>query len=655
MERRKTIGVLVGGVADDFTRSLCGGLKTVAQEYNVNIVLLPGKFLDRDYSENLDIMYEYQYETVFSCATKQNMDGIIVAANCIGCYTSKQRLEAFMHQYDGIPCVLVSAKMDGYVSVNFDNYQGIHDGLDYLINVLHCTKIGMVGGPEDISDSVERRRTYEKTLREYGLEPEPKCYVMSDLGGHAYGEFARLLDDNPDLEAVFCVNDEVAAGVYEELKRRDLLPGRDISVLGYDDMEWCSQVFPTLSSVRADASVLGGEALKLLLRMLDGEQVESVELPTKFMRRNSFCRPKKMEEDREEILEQYLTMNQWLDERRGKQNRANFEMKHFIMKILRFEKGSDQSYAEILGTMDWLGVHNAFIYTFETPIIHLNHEPFQMPEKLLLKAMQRKGKVSSIPAVRQRVRTDDIYNMERWGIREQVMLVVLPLYSNEMLYGILLCDLTSGSMENGEFLGNQMSAAVKMINLLKTNESIMLQLEKSLAVLQENNLELETLSKRDPLTGIRNRRGFFHEAEPLLEKCRQEYKPLTVIYVDMNNLKIINDRYGHEEGDFSLKTIAEVLKEQVAEFGVVARIGGDEYACALVTEEKDDDLLEHIYNAFVRFNGTSEKPYNVTVSAGAYRIEKDDKHTLEDAMTLADERLYEVKKIRKKDVAKTTV
>lgn len=107
--------------------------------------------------------------------------------------------------------------------------------------------------------------------------------------------------------------------------------------------------------------------------------------------------------------------------------------------------------------MDWLGVHNAFIYTFETPIIHLNHEPFQMPEELLLKAMQRKGKVSSIPAVRQRVRTDDIYNMERRGIREQVMLVVLPLYSNEMLYGILLCDLTSGSMENGEFLGNQES------------------------------------------------------------------------------------------------------------------------------------------------------------------------------------------------------
>lgn len=652
-ERRKTIGVFVGGVADDFTKLLCSGLDTVVREYDVNIVLLPGKFLDRDYSDNPDIMYEYQYETVFSCAAKDNMDGIIVAANCIGCYTTNQRLAEFMHRYDGIPCVLVAAKMDGYVSVNFDNYQGIRDGLEYLINVLKCTRIAMVGGPEDISDAVERRRTFEQTLRENGLEPVVSRYVTSDFGGHSSDEYARLLDDNPDLEAVFCVNDEVSAGLYEELKKRNLLPGRDISVFGYDDMEWCSQIFPTLSSVSADISVLGKEALKLLLRMIDGEQVESLELPTKFMRRNSFCRPATMnEDDKEEILEQYLTMNHWLDEQRGKQNRANFEMKHFIMKILRFEKGNDQSYSELLGTMDWLGVHNAFIYTFENPIIHLNRESFQMPKELFLKAAQRKGRVSSVPSVLQRMTTNDIYNMDKLGIPEQVMFVVLPLYSNEMLYGMLMCDLTKGIMENGEFLANQMSAAVKMINLLKTNETIMTQLEESLAVLQENNLELDTLSKRDPLTGICNRRGFFHEAKPLMERARQAHEPFTVVYVDMNNLKIINDRYGHEEGDFSLKTIAEILKKEVAGKGIAARIGGDEYACALVTDEENEDLLNRIYGVFTSFNEASEKPYNVTVSAGAYSFEENDTHSLEDAMTLADEQLYEVKKLRKKDVAK---
>ena len=82
------------------------------------------------------------------------------------------------------------------------------------------------------------------------------------------------------------------------------------------------------------------------------------------------------------------------------------------------------------------------------------------------------------------------------------------------------------------------------------------------------------------MTGIGNRRGFFHDAEPLLKACHAQDKELTVMYIDMNNLKIINDRYGHDEGDYSLKTIARILVQVVGNKGVVARIGGDEYACA---------------------------------------------------------------------------
>lgn len=54
---RKTIGVMVGGITDDFTRFLCKGLREAAKEQDVNMVVLPGKFLDRDYAQNTDIMY----------------------------------------------------------------------------------------------------------------------------------------------------------------------------------------------------------------------------------------------------------------------------------------------------------------------------------------------------------------------------------------------------------------------------------------------------------------------------------------------------------------------------------------------------------------------------------------------------------------------
>ena len=244
----------------------------------------------RDYAQNTDIMYEYQYDTLFSSVQKGRLDGIIVAANCIGCYTTKERMVEFMHHYDGIPCVLVSSDLEGYVNVSYDNDRGIRQGIDYLVQDLHYTKIGMVGGPKENSDAMERKATFESALWKNGILPQEKRYVEGDLTGNAHSTYARLLDDNPDLEAVFCVNDETAAGFYEELKARGLMPGRDISVFGYDDTEWCSQIYPTLSSVRADVSKLGSKACELLCRMMQGEKVSSVRLPTDLVVRNSFCR-----------------------------------------------------------------------------------------------------------------------------------------------------------------------------------------------------------------------------------------------------------------------------------------------------------------------------------------------------------------------------
>ena len=139
-----------------------------------------------------------------------------------------------------------------------------------------------------------------------------------------------------------------------------------------------------------------------------------------------------------------------------------------------------------------------------------------------------------------------------------------------------------------------------------------------------------------------------------MEHYRQLGRNVLVVYADMNNLKIINDRYGHEEGDFSLKAIADQLVAAAGGDGAVGRIGGDEYACICPYdgEEEGEDLLKELYESFRRFNEGTDKPYNVAISAGAYVLEPDSTMTLEEALSVADERLYEVKKLRSKEVAK---
>lgn len=756
---RPTIGVIVGGIMDDFTIQLCNGIMQKSRELGFDVIIFPGKYIDRDFSRDIGIMYEYQCETVFSYAAHTGLDGIIAAASCVGCYTTIERIKEFLSQYDGIPCVLAASKIDGYHSVNFDNYTGINEGLNYLIHEMGCTKIGMLGGPSNNVDALERKQAYISTLSDNHLPFVEKRYVEGDLSSHCKSAFKQFLDMNPDIEAVFCVNDETAIGLYEELHARGIRPGIDIKVMGYDNAPSSATMNPSLSTVMADTAEIGRESVMLLSTIMHGDAGYDIELPTHFIKRDSFgiseddemnsmtyidsdciesffddvfykCKysndpdatgyyheiftkfinliikkatnPYVLRDDDIELskcldmmltpdsiryidvvnlLSMYDKILRILYDRKSysnhkisgsifhtiydktitalnyhcgslKENYAEsiMAMKQYTWSSMQFEHGSDSSLAQLLCGLDWLGIHNAGLYMLKEPVIHLVNEEYKVPEHLYLKATRINDKVASVPAIEQKTPVFDIYKRIIAGNRPTCM-VMLPLYCNEVFFGILVCDMAAELFGNGEFISHQMSASIKLIDLLQNNEKIQQQLEESLVALRANNIELDVISRTDPLTGIFNRRGFYDAAKHL-----DSSRPLIVIYGDMNNLKIINDRYGHDNGDISLKTIGKILSETVEGKGVTGRIGGDEFACVMPYDQKigETALLKSIYSKFNEFNEASDLPYNITISLGAYTLYESDNLTIQQALTLADEKLYEVKKRRKKEVAKKT-
>lgn len=93
--------------------------------------------------------------------------------------------------------------------------------------------------------------------------------------------------------------------------------------------------------------------------------------------------------------------------------------------------------------------------------------------------------------------------------------------------------------------------------------------------------ELQHLALDDELTGLRNRRGFGVAAELILAVADREYSPVQVLFIDVDDLKGINDRYGHEVGDRALKDVAVALGETLRSVDIAARIGGDEFVVLL--------------------------------------------------------------------------
>ena len=285
--RRPRIGLLVSGITEHFIVSICKGVMHAAKEADVDLVVLPGKYIDRDLTLNKEIRYEYQYNTLFEYAKPQTLDAVIVTADVIGCFADKKRIGQMLEKFEGIPCVLIASKFPGYVSVNSDNRQGIREAMNYLIQNKKCTRFGMIGGSDDNTDATERKEAFLQILRENKLPFRDENFVMSDLSKRNEVAAAQFLDQNKDVQAVFCVNDDVAFTLYNEMDRRGLVPGKDILVFGYDNSAAASKVSPTLSSIQTNKNELGEMALQSVLKMLHAEKVESQILPSRFVMRES--------------------------------------------------------------------------------------------------------------------------------------------------------------------------------------------------------------------------------------------------------------------------------------------------------------------------------------------------------------------------------
>src|SRR4030042_6562211 len=130
--------------------------------------------------------------------------------------------------------------------------------------------------------------------------------------------------------------------------------------------------------------------------------------------------------------------------------------------------------------------------------------------------------------------------------------------------------------------------------------------------------KLHVLSLTDELTGIYNRRGFFTLAEQVLKLCKRQKKGVYLLYADIDNLKKINDTFGHKEGDLALIEIADILKKSYRDSDIAARIGGDEFVVIPIgtTGDNIELIISRLQKAIEIHNSKGNRKYNLSVSIG---------------------------------------
>lgn len=223
--------------------------------------------------------------------------------------------------------------------------------------------------------------------------------------------------------------------------------------------------------------------------------------------------------------------------------------------------------------------------------------------------------------------------------------VMIDLYSRELQYGFMLCDISFDNFHYVEFLCYQLSIAIKLMNMFDIRRTLLAEKDDLVLRLQRENLQLDAISGKDELTGILNRRGFYKKATDFIEQAEKTHFNILFAYADLNYLKQINDIYGHGEGDFAIRSCAHAL-ESVFPNSLAGRIGGDEFAVLASFETlPDTKKLQASLNHYLADVAAKEKkPYAITVSAGLFSPKSDSHFSLEEAIEQADALLYEEKK-----------
>jgi diguanylate cyclase (GGDEF)-like protein len=627
----KNIAVIVSDIDNEYQNNIIKGIKKYSEEYDVNVasfIAFTGYFSNMRHD-----IGEYN---IYNLINFDFFDGVILVTNTITSPTMQKRIFSKIRE-TGIPAVSINFDIEDFYSICIDNEKAMENIVRHFVGHHGCRTINYISGPLGNPESNQRINAYRRVLAEYGIPTDERRIFygtfLGEDGPVAVNDFIK--SGLPMPEVIICANDEMALTTILELQKQGYNVPNDIMVSGFDNIYSARTNSPKLTTVECPHLLSGYHACKIIQGHYDGiNQPRYMTLNTTPIYSESCGCDTGISDDITEFrkknflnLKMYSTgvalINQMMNDiTEAETFESNIEiLKKYVLavKCKKCYLCINQPDRRASGQKEDKGREESYLVDgyneIMNPVIAYENEKFVHK-----------------PCFRSNEMLPEFVHSEEVG-----MYYFAPIHFQDRSMGYCVIFDSDYPIQSPLYYTWLMSIGISFENIRK------------ISALENANTELEKLYVTDRLTGLYNRHGFSKFTKKLYQIAIRDSIPVMVMFLDMDGLKMINDTYGHNEGDFAITTICHDIRDLCHKGEICARLGGDEFVIFGIryTEEMAADLSERIEKTLAEFNENSGKPYKLGTSAGWCIEVPHADLALETIINAADELMYEKKKNKK--------
>lgn len=556
---------------------------------------------------------------IFSLPDLSTFDGAIILSNQV---TLESVREEMVRRIDeaGIPAVSIGCPLPGCVMVGHDNRAAQKAVADHVIREHNARRLVYLTGnlSNGSPEGVARLEGFRDACRENHIPSEniqilEKTWRTTD-GADVAAQW--LEEDFPLPDAFICANDEMALGLLEALQDNHIRVPEDVIVTGYDNLDSAALSCPRLTSLFCDYRELNYRAMETVIDMINEKHVPSAVYSNFQLVASESCGCSDQALPGT-IRDRYFRQTRFL--------RSFYLLQEQLAEELFEANNLKDLTAAVLRNRGIFGCHDIFLC--------INDYYFDNYEKAEWTQNSESYGREMVLAGRSYIRFPTRQLLPEPYLSRERFLIFYPLHYNTYSIGYIAMDGLSeaAKMNLHESIFNFLEIAIENI--------------RKKELLRRFNEMLDNMSVHDGLTQLYNRFGLERHGEELFRRMIKKYGSAQVLFTDMDEMKLINDTWGHEAGDTALCAVAKVLRDNCGDEDFIMRYGGDEFV--VIAVGTNTGLKENILAAAEAWNETSGQPFRLGLSVGVVLCTKKDKRTLDECIREADALMYEIKTERK--------